>query len=57
MPGRRGRADAVTGIMSRLSNDIVGSFAMFRQLIANDGGSVTFDASTRSLTYAPPVPR
>jgi len=55
------RVVALTEVGVRSAADwemaILRGFAMFRQLIANDGGSVTFDGSTRSLTYAPPVPR
>jgi NTP pyrophosphatase (non-canonical NTP hydrolase) len=33
---------------------ILRGFEMFRKLVANDGGSVTFDADARSLLYKPP---
>ncbi len=36
---------------------ILTGFDIFRELVKNDGGSVDFDATARSLTYHKPTPR
>jgi NTP pyrophosphatase (non-canonical NTP hydrolase) len=55
------RVVALTEVGVRSAADwemaILCGFAVFRQLVANNGGSVTFDAASRSLTYHPPGPR
>lgn len=55
------RVVALTEVGVRSAADwemaILRGFAMFRQLIANDGGSVDFDVATGSLTYVPPASR
>ena len=55
------RVVALTEVGVRSAADwelaILRGFEMFRHLVANDGGSVTFDADARSLTYTPPPPR
>ena len=52
------RVVALTEVGARSAADwelaILRGFEMFRLLVAHDGGSVTFDADTRSLTYMPP---
>ena len=53
------RVTALTEVAVRSTADweqaILAGFDMFRLLLANNGGSVTFDANARRLTYQHPA--